>query len=101
MYFTEIKHNSIKYRDSNIDNSDLGCVYVLVIRNNFKYGHNDILIDVFSKFPSIYEVNKALINLGVTSINSDEYENIMQCFLDDIYIDSGLCVILKEFRWVN
>lgn len=99
MIFNKLTHNSLRHYDSNIDNSDLGCAYVLVIRNNFKYGHNDILIDVFSKFPSIYEVNKALINLGITSIDSYEYENIMRCFLDDIYIDSGLCVILKEFKW--
>ena len=98
MCFTKINHNSLKYYDSKVDKCDLGCVYVLVIRNNFKYGHNDILIDVFSKFPNIYEVNKALINLGVTSIDSHEYENIMRCFLDGIYIDSGLCVILKEFK---
>ena len=98
MCFTKINYNSLKYYDSKVDKCDLGCVYVLVIRNNFKYGHNDILIDVFYKFPSVYEVNKALINLGVTSIDSDEYENIMRCFLDGIYIDSGLCVILKEFK---
>ena len=98
MSFTKINYNSLKYYDSKVDKCDLCCVYVLVIRNNFKYGHNDILIDVFSKFPNIYEVNKALINLGVTSIDSHEYESIMRCFLDGIYIDSGLCVILKEFK---
>ena len=53
MIFNKLTHNSLRHYDSNIDNSDLGCAYVLVIRNNFKYGHNDILIDVFSKFPSV------------------------------------------------
>lgn len=98
MHFTVVSNN-LKYYDSDVDNSALYCVYVLVIRNNFKYGHNDTLIGVFSRFPSIAEVNAELENNYIHhKVDSYEYNNLVQCFLNDVYVDSGLCVLLKEFK---